>query len=98
MRLDTVGVKELCGAIAPDGWLRHHTQDRFLRLGKSFLDPGAGEAERFFARRSLRSSCSAGDEWTLAQELVCVDLRAIAHAASVMYASNIGPSWSPTIG
>jgi hypothetical protein len=79
----SVSAKELCDAIAPDGWLGHSTRDRFLHLGASPVAIEDGEAERFFARRRLtsRSDC---DERTLAQALVAVDLRAVAHAVSFL--------------
>lgn len=79
-----VGLKDLSGALAPDGWLGHRTQDRFVHLEASSVSVCAREAGRFFARRSLRSPCDDCDERTLAQELVAVDLRGIAHAASFL--------------
>lgn len=95
MGTEAVRVEELCGAVAPDasdgsdGWLGHRTHERFLHLAASSLaawsrEPADGEAQRFFARRSLRSPCRDCDSRTLAQELVAVDLRAVAHAASFL--------------
>jgi hypothetical protein len=79
-----VRIGELCDAIAPDGWLGHHTPDRFLHLGASPVPLEDGEAERFFARRGLTSRGSDCDARTLAQALVAVDLRAVAHSASFL--------------
>lgn len=70
--------------LAPDGWLGHQTQERFLLLAGDSVQIGEDEQAHFFARRGLPAASSSEGACSLPRALVDLDLRAIAHASSFL--------------